>query len=525
MSIKDGRGDGDGDGDGGDGDGVGDPEPQASAAGDDAKPDDAERRARANRKKKERAKLAKLAKRGQLPAKGRLAETGGGGAGDGDDPTEPGRAGGPEHRPGAAPGEKKRASGKAPRTTKAARQQRAGKREEKWPGAEALLQRRDANHADPMTGAGVEAGRDGISGKGGAVGQGAGCEEAEQGVKEAGNGVKRRASSGAMVPASVQRRRLAPDAASARASEKERAPQEQTPEQERKGESGEQGVAASAATGASSDSEEDGPAQPPPRKATTARQGRPSFIYGNYSRYYGYRFHCAFDRDPRLAEMEASWFAGRRLLDIGCHEGVITLAMVAQFRPSITLGVDIDPKLVGRAEKNRGFAIKAAKERLLSRPDWEGDTPSDGRAAAAELSALQSARFRQGSVQELEVGAGSADAITLLSVCKWIHLHAGDRGLKAVFKKLAAALAPGGVLVVEPQPWKSYNQAFRKQVMPTTCFKPEDLRFTPDKFPKYLRKHCRLTLLKHIEPGKASEGFQRSIYVFRKPAGDEAGEE
>lgn len=67
-------------------------------------------------------------------------------------------------------------------------------------------------------------------------------------------------------------------------------------------------------------------------------------------------------------------------------------------------------------------------------------------------------------MQELEVAAGSADAITLLSVCKWIHLHAGDRGLKAVFKKLAAALAPGGVLVVEPQPWKSYNQAFRKQV-------------------------------------------------------------
>jgi hypothetical protein len=54
-------------------------------------------------------------------------------------------------------------------------------------------------------------------------------------------------------------------------------------------------------------------------------------------------------QDPRLKEMEASWFAGRRLLDIGCHEGIITLALVSRFHPSSALGVDIDPKLIGQA--------------------------------------------------------------------------------------------------------------------------------------------------------------------------------
>ena len=28
------------------------------------------------------------------------------------------------------------------------------------------------------------------------------------------------------------------------------------------------------------------------------------------------------------------------------------------------------------------------------------------------------------------------------------------------------SLTPGGVFIVEPQPWKSYRQAFRKQKMP-----------------------------------------------------------
>lgn len=51
-----------------------------------------------------------------------------------------------------------------------------------------------------------------------------------------------------------------------------------------------------------------------------------------------------------------------------------------------------------------------------------------------------------------------------LSVTKWVHLNQGDKGLKRLFAKVKEALVPGGWFILEPQPWRSYKQARRKQV-------------------------------------------------------------
>jgi 7SK snRNA methylphosphate capping enzyme len=57
-----------------------------------------------------------------------------------------------------------------------------------------------------------------------------------------------------------------------------------------------------------------------------------------------------------------------------------------------------------------------------------------------------------------------ADTILCLSVTKWVQLNWGDEGLEKLFKRVHQLLRPGGTFVLEPQPWKSYRQAFKKQV-------------------------------------------------------------
>mmetsp|Transcript_5651 Transcript_5651/g.15800 ORF Transcript_5651/g.15800 Transcript_5651/m.15800 type:complete len:540 (-) Transcript_5651:1787-3406(-) len=250
------------------------------------------------------------------------------------------------------------------------------------------------------------------------------------------------------------------------------------------------------------------------------RQGK-TFIFGNYSRYYGYRTFQAFDQDPRLGILRKEWFTGKRLLDIGCHEGVVTLAMALRFLPSHATGLDVDARLIEKAKWQLQTAQNRASSRLLLGPAADEQSTLDersqsGREAAAQLTALRATHFTYGAVQDFDIAPGSWDAITLFSVVKWIHLHVGDEGMKKVFRKLAQGLAPGGVLVMEPQPMKSYRQAFRKQVMPSHVHMWSSLKFLPDLFPEFLQKDCRLQLLQKLTVDGSTKGFDRPIFVFQK---------
>lgn len=48
--------------------------------------------------------------------------------------------------------------------------------------------------------------------------------------------------------------------------------------------------------------------------------------------------------------------------------------------------------------------------------------------------------------------------ILALSLTKWIHLNWGDSGIKRMFKRVYSNLLPGGMFIMEPQPFSSYSK-------------------------------------------------------------------
>ena len=66
-----------------------------------------------------------------------------------------------------------------------------------------------------------------------------------------------------------------------------------------------------------------------PGGAKMPKKKKKLYPHGNYHNYYGYRALGSFDEDPRLRLMRAEWFRGRHVLDVGCNEGLVTLAVAA----------------------------------------------------------------------------------------------------------------------------------------------------------------------------------------------------
>lgn len=98
-----------------------------------------------------------------------------------------------------------------------------------------------------------------------------------------------------------------------------------------------------------------GSAQPPEKKKDKHR-----YQYGNRSCHYGYHgFYgdgwegrVGAEEDPRLRLLEADWFRDKKVLDVGCGAGHVTLAVARRFDPAHILGVELDDWLVHAAKQN-----------------------------------------------------------------------------------------------------------------------------------------------------------------------------
>lgn len=104
---------------------------------------------------------------------------------------------------------------------------------------------------------------------------------------------------------------------------------------------------------------------------------------------------------------------------------------------------------------------------------------------------------------------GPFDVILALSVIKWIHLEHLDEGLLTFFRKCATSLASGGYLVIELQPWESYEKAVRNKHAPHFREHLKQLQYRPEAFTDLLREQG-------FELCTTSEALARQIYVYRK---------
>lgn len=58
------------------------------------------------------------------------------------------------------------------------------------------------------------------------------------------------------------------------------------------------------------------------------------------------------EEDPRLRLLDANWFRDKKVLDIGCGTGHMTLAIARRYDPTHILGVELDERLVNAARQN-----------------------------------------------------------------------------------------------------------------------------------------------------------------------------
>ncbi|XP_017044300.1 probable RNA methyltransferase CG1239 [Drosophila ficusphila] len=226
------------------------------------------------------------------------------------------------------------------------------------------------------------------------------------------------------------------------------------------------------------------------------------FIYGNYKHYYGKRILDKNFHDIRLDVLatQPELFRGKRLLDIGCNSGHLSIQIAKTFEVKSLVGLDIDRGLVKDAQTTITHLKRKAK---------------------TGLGFPHNMRFVQGNyVLEdevlLEIERPQFDAILCLSVTKWIHLNFCDSGLKQAFRRMYLQLNPGGKLILEPQSFDGYKR--RKKLSEQIRENYQHIKFRPEQFTEYLlSEEVGFTAMELMgTPEHCEAGFKRPIQIFSK---------
>jgi len=248
-------------------------------------------------------------------------------------------------------------------------------------------------------------------------------------------------------------------------------------------------------------------------------------VYGNYTNYQGSSRHdgrtaAAHVVDTRLRRLDdalPSLFRDCRILDIGCNSGGVALDLALHFQPRSIHGVDIDPQLIKKAHIHLSY--RYSRVGPTGEPDY---FPTSSVAEHGHRSYPTDPYFmgfpRNVTFADEDWGAEMLDGdqtavydvVLALSVVKWIHIHHGDRGLNRLFLKIYSALSPGGLFILEPQEWASYEKAVKK-TKGVLKDKVASLTIKPEDFHDMLERSFELVTKLGV-----GEGLGRDIFVYRK---------
>ncbi|XP_059432865.1 probable RNA methyltransferase At5g51130 isoform X2 [Corylus avellana] len=263
------------------------------------------------------------------------------------------------------------------------------------------------------------------------------------------------------------------------------------------------------------------------------------FPFGNYRNYYGYRIGRDLEEeDPRLKVLKKEWFEDKDCLDIGCNSGIITIQIAKKFQCRSILGIDIDSNRIQdsywhlkkfvKLESARKTHAKSSKLEVTesangpeqsvtasSNEETKGISRDCSPSMKRDLYDIVSFR-EENFVQSRHPREKQYDTILCLSVTKWVHLNWGDDGLITLFSKIWGLLLPGGILVLEPQPWKSYQN--NRQVSETTAINYKNIIFHPECFREILLDKIGFRKVEDITSSLSGSkaGFNRQILVFHK---------
>ncbi|KAJ3680741.1 hypothetical protein LUZ60_017019 [Juncus effusus] len=258
-------------------------------------------------------------------------------------------------------------------------------------------------------------------------------------------------------------------------------------------------------------------------KNNNNRKRKDIFVYGNYKSYYGYRIDKNVKEDPRLAVFKREWFEGKDCLDIGCNQGIVTIALANKFHCKSIVGIDIDSDLIDTAYWNLRKAVRQANANKFKNSDVSANknipspSSSNEQDLKEEYDLNTSVSFRQENfVQYLDGPSEKYDTIVCLSVSKWIHLNWGDEGIITLFVKIWRLLRPGGIFLLEPQPWSSYKR--NRLVSETTKANYEAIFLRPEKFREILLDKIGFRSGQVITDKLSGTvaGFDRPILAFHK---------